>query len=53
MAAAAQRGRRMPTSRRDRLRFAPSPSINSVRFIAGEVRRPTGRVIGVQLEIRL
>jgi hypothetical protein len=34
-------------------RFAPSPTINSVRLIAGELRRPSCRVFEVHLEIRL
>jgi hypothetical protein len=34
-------------------RFAPSTTINSVRSIAGELRRPVCRVFEVQLEIRL
>jgi hypothetical protein len=34
-------------------RFARSPSINSVRSIAGEVRRRSCSVFGVQLDIRL
>jgi hypothetical protein len=33
-------------------RFVPSPKINSFRQVAGELRRPTRRVVGVQLEFR-
>jgi hypothetical protein len=33
-------------------RFAASPTINSVRSIACQLRRPSRRVVGVQLEIR-
>jgi hypothetical protein len=35
------------------IQFAHSPTISSVRSIAGEIRRPSPRVVGVQLEIRL
>jgi hypothetical protein len=34
-------------------RFAPSTTINSVRYIAGELRRPSRRDVGVQMEIRI
>jgi hypothetical protein len=34
-------------------RLAPSPNINSVRSIARELRRPSTRVVDVQMEIRL
>jgi hypothetical protein len=40
------RGRRPAMSR-----FAPSPTINSVLYIACELRRPSRSVVGVQLEI--
>jgi hypothetical protein len=33
--------------------FVPSPTINSVRSIAYELRLPSHRVVGVQLEIRI
>jgi hypothetical protein len=35
------------------IRFAPSPTSYSVRFIAGVLRRASRRVVGVQMEIRL
>jgi hypothetical protein len=41
------RERRPATSR-----FAPSPTINSVRYIAGDLRRPSPRIVPVQIEIR-
>jgi hypothetical protein len=34
------------------VRLAPSPTINSVRYIAGEVRRHSTRIVAFQLEIR-
>jgi hypothetical protein len=51
--------RRFPPSglcreRRPNLRrLAPSPNINSVLSIARELRRPSTRVVAVQMEIRL
>jgi hypothetical protein len=35
------------------IQSAHSPTINSGHSIAGELRRPSRRVVGVQLEIRL
>jgi hypothetical protein len=34
-------------------RFAPSPPINSVRYIAGVLKRPSRRAFGVKMEIRI
>jgi hypothetical protein len=34
-------------------RFAPFPTINSVLYIAVELRRPSPRIDAVQIEIRL
>jgi hypothetical protein len=33
------------------IQFAPSPTINSVRSIAGELRRPSPSVVAFQMEI--
>jgi hypothetical protein len=35
------------------IQFAHSPTINSVRSIAGELKRPSRRVVGLKLDIRL
>jgi hypothetical protein len=50
--------RNSPSGRwRERLpdlrRFAPSPTIKSVRCIPGELRRPSRSVVEVQLKIRI
>jgi hypothetical protein len=37
--------------RKDLIQFAQSPAINSVRSIASELRNPSRRVVGVQVEI--